>query len=149
MNDSNEILGKILDVIKETANERIAQINSDKGLSIEPIQEIDIGYKDILTGLRNYPALVLLEKRRVTDDYWFTQFNLLLGFAFKSGMPEQMLEFGQYYKDIIEWAIISDHTFGGVCLDSNNMTMEDAYTSDIYVISTEFTVTCDRRLADG
>lgn len=144
--NSYTLLVALKDYLQIRLNEKIANFSLKNDCQLEKIKEFSIGYKDILTGLRDYPAIIILENKREICDNYFNRLYLLVGFAFNTSDKEQLIEFGQYYKDIIQECLLEDNTFGGLCIDSNNLIMEDGYTSDVFVISSEFNIDIERSI---
>lgn len=139
----------ILDVIKghlqTTITNLVAEWNvANPGMHLEDIAEWDVGYRDILVGLRFYPAVMLIDQKRVLVDSYTVRHSLVIGLAYSSEDVDMLNGHGNAYKDILVDALLTDHTLGGAVIDSNGLEIECDVISSVYAIAAGIDVDVDR-----
>lgn len=140
----NEILEDILDYFESELPIYVAQLNElCEGLNLPEVVEFDAGYRDIFAGLREYPAMIIVNRGRSIEPF-FTTYRLLIGLVVRSEDYDQLETWGQSYEDILEIIIRDDHTLGDACLDSNSVNIDNDVVNGLYIISCEMEVQIDR-----
>lgn len=130
--------------LKPTIKALVIEWNRKKKLYLEFPKEWDRGYRDILAGNRDFPAVLFIERSREQTDSYTTEYGLAIGFAFKSSDMDLIEAQGNAWKDIWEDALTQDYHLGGTCLDSNHLLIESDMVNGIYLISCMIDVSVDR-----
>lgn len=132
--------------LKPAITEQVTARNeADGALYLLDIQEWAKGYKDILAGARQYPAILFMEQGRSHPEPYITRYTIEIGLAIKGGMDVSLLgDQGEAYCDILEDVLLEDHTLGGTCLDSNNLAIETGYAGSVFVASCTLDLDIDR-----
>lgn len=121
-----------------------ARNEAEPGLDLVQIASFEKGYRDVLTGLRAYPGLIVINRGRKSIDSYFATYRLLIGIAVKSEHADYLQRLGEAYEDILEDALLADPTLGGICIDSNGLDIANDCASGVYVISCSLEADVDR-----
>lgn len=116
----------------------------DPDLHLPLIASFQTGYKDIFAGLRDYPGLVVIERGREPVKSFWMRYKMLVGLAAKSEDADYLQDMGAAYEDILEDAILSDNTLGGICTDSRLVSLENDCVSGVYIVSVSLEMDVDR-----
>lgn len=143
INRSNRLTAAILSFLETELEGEVARWN-ENGAELPLVAEFDSGYRDIFAGLREYPAVIVLNRGREDRGSFSTEYKILIGLVLKSEDLEQLENWGQSYADILEDVIRSNPSLGGACLDVNNFRLNTDCVSGIFVISVEINVELDR-----
>ncbi len=143
---SKELYDALEDYLKPAITDQIiARNEADGDLYLQDVREWSKGYKDVLAGARQYPAILFMEQRRSHPENYITRYAIEIGFALKGGMDQGLLaDQGEAYCDILEDVILADHTLGGMCVDSNNLEIESGYVGSVFVASCTLDIDVDR-----
>lgn len=116
---THSLLSKVLNHLKSTMDQLITdwnEVNPDEKLPF--IAETDIGFRDVVTGLRSYPALCIAQTGRDTSEPYLTDYDLNVCIAVRGSDIDELQRMGYDLMDCLEDAIRSDHTLGGCAVDS-------------------------------
>ncbi len=114
------------------------------GQDLPDIAEYDIGYKDVLVGLRAYPAILVVSDGWSSYDSYTTEYSVSCCLAYKCDDPSQLEAYGEALMDCLEDSIRSDNTLGGLCLDIGDVKAVTNVVSGIFMAALDFTVQIDR-----
>lgn len=113
-------------------------------LYLENVKEWDRGWRDVVSGAREFPAVIFLEKSRSMADSFTAQYDLEIAFACKGSDAELIERQGEAYKDVLEDVLLADCHLGDTCLDSNNLSIETGYAGSVYIAVCSISLTVDR-----
>lgn len=121
-----------------------ARNQEDPGLHLPHIASFQQGYRDIFAGLRDYPGLIVIERGREPAGSFWTRYKMLVGLAVKGEDADYLQDLGAAYEDILEDAILSDNTLGGICTDSRLVSLDNDCVSGVYIVSVSLEMDVDR-----
>lgn len=76
---TNLLLDAIQGYFEKAISEGLALVRSKVDIEIPSIAQWDRGYRDVLQGMRSYPAALLICRSRKHDESFFTTYTLTLG----------------------------------------------------------------------
>jgi len=115
----------------------------DSALHLSHIVEWDRGYKNLKTGIREYPAVLFLEKRRYERVSFFTTYAMVIGFAYMNPDADEMQRQSDAYRDIFEDVVRADWHFGETTLDVGGFDMESDTIDGVFVIAIDVEIDVD------
>ncbi len=127
-----------LDYVSGYINERAREWN------LPPIASIEMGYRDIFTGVRAFPALICIVRSARDIDSFSTLYHLLFGLALKGADIDLLQEDGEKFADILEDSVRADGHLGGLAIDTTGISITTDCTGGFYVVSMECDVSIDR-----
>jgi hypothetical protein len=116
---------------------------SDPTLHLNHIAEWDRGYRDILTGIREYPAMLFLEKRRYGKSSFFTTYEMVIGFAYMNPDADEMQRQTDAYRDILEDVVRADWHMGESTLDVSGFDMDSDTIGGVFVSAIDVDIDVD------
>lgn len=126
----------ILTWLDSAINAAIAEHNTQEGaLQLDPIAQSETGFRDVVTGLRAYPALCVAEISRDCADAYISKLRMSYAIALRGDDADELNRQGDAMVDILENVLREDHRLGGNALDSSNLTIDRATVSGVYVIA--------------
>lgn len=135
-------LEEMTDWLKTRINAEIARHNeTESGVQLETISDAEVGFRDVLVGLRSYPALCVAETSRNCGDAYLTKSRVNLCVALRLDDEGELNRQGEIMTDITEKAIRTDPKFGGLLLDSSELVLEKSQVSGVYIIAGAMLVT--------
>ncbi len=146
MKSQSDILyGKIETYLKQSFSDLVTQWNdAHEGETLTDIMEWDRGYRDILAGLREYPAVLLIEKGRAFLDTYTTRHTLVIGLAYTCDDRDMLQAHGDAYLDILEESVRADWHLGDSCLDVVSYDIDTDVISGVYVAACTLSIDIDR-----
>jgi hypothetical protein len=146
MKSQSDILYTKIEAYLQSAVPQLVDSWNEKhpGESLSQIMEWDRGYRDILTGLREYPAILLIEKGRSYQDSYTTRHTLVIGLAYTCDDMDMLQTHGQAYVDILEECIRADWHLGDACLDAVSYEIDTDIVTSIFVVACTLTINLDR-----
>lgn len=149
-NRTQHLLYKLVGYLRDSINSKIFAWNDiHTEYSLPEIAEVDVGYRDVLTGLRFYPALLVAESGRNCSEPYFTTYTLNFCIAHHNDDIDALQREGASLLDCFEDVIREDTTLGGNVLDISNITPEVSVVSGTYVAAIGITATVDLGSFDG
>jgi hypothetical protein len=129
--------------LKPALDSAVAQWNiDDPTLYLETVAEWDKGYKDVLAGLSEYPAILFMEQSRTHNESFTTTYTIEISLALKGG--DTIADKGEAYADILERALLADHHLGSTCLDSNDLIIETGMVGRVFLVVATIDLDIDR-----
>ena len=130
---TNELLYKVIETLKDDVNAQIEEYNAGYSDSLPVIAETDVGLRDVVNGLRNYPALLISEVSRDSSDAFLTNYNVSICLALHHDDIDELQREGTALTDCLEIAVRADHTLGGLVLDVQNMSTELGIVTNTFI----------------
>lgn len=130
---TTDIFQEILERLQGNINAEIIEYNSSHGDCLPIIADVEVGYRDVLTGLRCYPCLLVMELSRDCSIAYTTTYNVSICLAHHCDDINQLQREGSALLDCLEDSIRGDHTLGGLVLDVENIRPEVGVVSGTYV----------------
>ena len=130
---TNELLYKVIETLKDDVNAQIEEYNAEYSDSLPLVSETDVGLRDVVNGLRSYPALLISEVSRDSSDAFLTNYNVSICLALHHDDIDELQREGTALTDCLEIAVRANHTFGGLVLDVQNMNTELGIVSNTFI----------------
>lgn len=130
---TNELLYKVIETLKDDVNAQIEEYNAEYSDTLPTISETDVGLRDVVNGLRSYPALLVSEVSRDSSDAFLTAYNVSICLALHHDDIDELQREGTALTDCLEIAVRADHTLGGLVLDVQNMNTELGIVSNTFI----------------
>lgn len=131
-------------------NTTITEWNSEHTSDTIPlIAESDVGYKDVLTGLRFYPALLVTEGARNISRPYFCTYTFSFCIAHREDDITDMQKHGEALLDCFEDTIRKDTTLNNLVVDCSNMQVDIGVVSGVYVAAINLNAEVDLGSYDG
>ena len=130
---TNELLYKVIETLKDDVNAQIEEYNAEYSDSLPLISETDVGLRDVVNGLRSYPALLISEVSRDSSDAFLTNYNVSICLALHHDDIDELQREGTALTDCLEIAVRANHTLGGLVLDVQNMNTELGIVSNTFI----------------
>lgn len=130
---TNDLMLKIIETLKTDVNAQIEEYNTEYEDSIPTIAEIDVGFRDVVNGLRTYPALLISELSRDSSDAFMTTYHVNFCIALHNDDIDELQREGTALVDCLELAVRADHRLGGLVLDIQNMTTELGVVTNTFI----------------
>ena len=111
---------------------------------VPTIASVEMGYRDIFTGVRDFPAIIGIVRSRKEHDSFSTSYHMLYGLALKGADIDLLQEEGERYADLLEDAVRMDGHLGGIAIETTGVTVTTDCTGGFYIISLECDVLVDR-----
>ena len=129
----DQLFDKLKAYLKPTLEEAVAERNSDDpDLYLENIKEWDRGYRDVLAGLSEYPAILFIVSSRSQLDSFTVRYSAEISIALKGN--ENLAEQGEAYTDILWDAVVADCHLGETCLDSSDLVIETGMIGSVFLV---------------
>lgn len=148
-NRTYNLLRRIAETLTEKVNDKVEEFNEEYGTDLPLIAETDTGFRDVLTGLRTYPALLVAERGRDASSAYFTDYSLSIAIALRGDDMDLLQQEGTAVLDCLEDVLREDHTLGGLVLEAKGISPEIGVVSGVYIASVQTTVTVDLGSFDG
>ena len=130
---TNELLYKVIETLKDDVNAQIEEYNAEYSDNLPTISETDVGLRDVVNGLRSYPALLISEVSRDSSDAFMTTYNVSICLALHHDDIDELQREGTALTDCLEIAVRADHTLGGLVLDVQNMSTELGIVTNTFI----------------
>ena len=130
---TNELLYKVIETLKDDVNAQIEEYNAEYSDNIPLIAEIDVGLRDVVNGLRSYPALLISEDSRDSSDAFLTTHSVSICLALHHDDIDELQREGTALTDCLEIAVRADPTLDGLVLDVQNMNTELGIVSNTFI----------------
>lgn len=140
---TNDLFLKVLERLRDDINAEIEEHNERTDDVLPGIADIDVGYRDVLTGLRCYPSLLVMELSRDCSDAYFTTYSVNFCIAHHGDDIDELQREGSALLDCLEDALRGDHSLGGLVFDVRNMRPEIGVVSGTYVAAMSADVVVD------
>lgn len=140
---TNELLYKVIETLKDDVNAQIEEYNAEYSDSLPLISETDVGLRDVVNGLRSYPALLISEVSRDSSDAFLTNYNVSICLALHHDDIDELQREGTALTDCLEIAVRADHTLGGLVLDVQNMNTELGIVSNTFIAAMSADIVVD------
>lgn len=108
------------------------------------IASVEMGYRDIFTGVRAFPALICIVRSATDVDSFTTRYHLLFGLSIKEADIDLLQEEGEKFADLLEDAVRADGHLGGMAIDTTGLSISTDCTGGFYIVSLECDVDIDR-----
>ena len=129
----NYLSGKMMEIITDWNEE-----NPDEKLPF--IAETDIGFRDVVSGLRSYPAMCIAQTGRNTSEPYMTDYDLNVCIAVRGSDIDELQRMGYDLMDCLEDAMRADHTLGGCAVDSAIQAPSCGVVSEVFIAAFELEV---------
>ena len=140
---TNELLYKVIETLKDDVNAQIEEYNAEYSDSLPLISETDVGLRDVVNGLRSYPALLISEVSRDSSDAFLTNYNVSICLALHHDDIDELQREGTALTDCLEIAVRADHTLDGLVLDVQNMSTELGIVSNTFIAAMSADIVVD------
>lgn len=132
----------LLDTAKAYLQEQFTALSQAAG--VKDIRLWQSGYTAVLNNSIDYPTCILTLGPTPIQPYMST-YKFVIGVAVNADVESDLEDLGYVWEDIIEEAIRNDYHLGGAVLDSNNIEINRAIVSGIYIIEASMDCTLVRR----
>ena len=140
---TNELLYKVIETLKDDVNAQIEEYNAEYSDGLPLISETDVGLRDVVNGLRSYPALLISEVSRDSSDAFLTDYNVSICLALHHDDIDELQREGTALTDCLEIVVRADHTLGGLVLDVQNMNTELGIVSNTFIAAMSADIVVD------
>lgn len=135
---TSQLASGALEYVSGYINERAEDWN------LPPIASTEMGYRDIFTGVRAFPALICIVRSATDVDSFTTRYHLLFGLAVKGADIDLLQQDGERFADILEDSVRADGHLGGLAIDTTGISITTDCTGGFYIVSMECDVDIDR-----
>lgn len=130
------VVDDILSWLETRINEEIVAHNAIQGaVQLEQIAQAESGFRDVVTGLRSYPALCIAETSRDCGDAYITTVRVSTCVALRGDDVDVLNRQGEAMASILEKVLRHDHTKGDLVMDSYNLQIDRGSVSGVYIIA--------------
>lgn len=148
-NRTFRLLHNLAETLTSLVNEKIGEYNTKYETALPLIVETDTGFRDVVTGLRTYPALIVAETRRDASSAYFTEYDLSVCIALRNDDIDALQQEGSAILDCLEDVCRMNSTIGGNVLSVDSLSPEIGVVSNVFIASVQMTVTVDLGSFDG
>ncbi|MBQ3730026.1 MAG: hypothetical protein IJS84_09250 [Spirochaetales bacterium] len=143
-NKTYSILCGIAEHLKDHINEMVEAWNeSHPSEPLPTISETDIGFRDVVSGLRSYPALCIAESGRDSSQAYFTTFDLNICIAVRNDDIDELQRIGYGLADCLEDAFREDCRLGDLVTDSSMGHPETGVVSGVFIFAVPANIVVD------